>query len=297
MTTKTLKTSAGSVVYRESGKGTAILYIHGGHGSCREDFLLKGLDLSSFRVIQPSRPGYGETPLTESHSPKNTAALFVSLLDELAIKKVIVIAASAGGPAAIELAAAYPERVMRLALVSAITRRWMRPSNPVYRKAKILFAPSVERYSWSAFRMLFKFMPGAMARLMFNEVSMFRPATFSKAEIEELRKMTSIQRSWKGFVADLNLTVKSETLSAIQCPTLIMHSHFDRAVPKEHAQHAYRMIEEATLLRYPNRWGHLLWIGSESAKLFGDLQNFLNHTSAEIRTRPDAVRYNSTANT
>jgi pimeloyl-ACP methyl ester carboxylesterase len=111
MEIKTIHTDKGLVEYSIVGKGTPILFLHGGHSNCRETLFQQGIDTINYQLITPSRPGYGNTPLNNNLTPKDTADLIVSLLDNLRIDKVILYAISAGGLTSIELAARYPERV------------------------------------------------------------------------------------------------------------------------------------------------------------------------------------------
>ncbi len=117
--------------------------------------ILKQFDIKRFCLITPSRPGYGKTPLFNLVSPKDTAELFIALLDELELKSVIVFGISAGGLTAIELASNFPDRVKKLVLVSAVTKKWMTEKDDTYQRAKKLFSPSVEKYSWGLFRFFY----------------------------------------------------------------------------------------------------------------------------------------------
>src|SRR5687767_1060721 len=139
MTISLVSTEKGKIEYSLSGQGKAILFVHGGHVDCRETIFQKGLDPNTFCFITPSRPGYGRTPLTEQNrTPKGTADLFIALLDRLAIQKATIIGISAGGLAAIEMAANYPDRITNLALMSALTKKWFSETDKVYKGGKIL---------------------------------------------------------------------------------------------------------------------------------------------------------------
>src|SRR5690606_30495134 len=120
-----------------------------------------GFDPARFKLITPSRPGYGRTPVTDASGPARTADLIAAMLETLSIPRVAVIGISAGGPSAIALAAQHPGRVDRLILISAVTHRWLSPEDPLYKKGKRLFAPGIERYTWAMFRTLFGLFPKA----------------------------------------------------------------------------------------------------------------------------------------
>src|SRR4051812_22605240 len=120
-----IETIKGKIEYSMLGQGRPILFVHGGHVNCTETIFQKGLDANRFCFITPSRPGYGNTPLSDlNKTPKGTADLFIALLDELKIQEAIVVGISAGGLTALEMAANYPDRIQCLVLMSALTKKW-----------------------------------------------------------------------------------------------------------------------------------------------------------------------------
>jgi pimeloyl-ACP methyl ester carboxylesterase len=264
MTTSAIETIKGSIEYCIRGQGIPILFVHGGHVNCRETIFQKGLDPNKFCSIAPSRPGYGKTPLTDlNKTPKGTAALFIALLDYLKLHKVVVIGISAGGLTALEIAANYPDRVERLVLMSALTKKWFSKTDKVYIGGKRFFAPGTEGFTWALYRLFFKFFPTRMTTIMFKALSNYRPVKFTPEEFKELKQMTLNMRSGYGFHNDLDQTIEQEILSRIECPTLILHSENDGAVDYSHALNAKNNIKNSKLVVLKNRWGHLLWLGKE----------------------------------
>ncbi|WP_247235421.1 alpha/beta fold hydrolase [Telluribacter sp. SYSU D00476] len=257
------------------GYGVPVLFIHGGQGNCHETLFHKGFDPGRYYLITPSRPGYGHTPLLASTTPRSTADLFMALLDELDIDQVVVVGISAGGPAALELAAHYPGRVSALVLVSAVTKEWLTPDHPSYRKGKMLFSPALERYSWGLFRGLYSLFPRLMAKTMFAEFSSVKGATISMEEVAELYGVVSKLRSYSGFMNDLDQTIEAGTVAEVKVPTLILHSLNDAAVRVEHAYHAHKLIKDSRLYTYKNKWGHMLWLGPDSSNPILDVLAFL----------------------
>ena len=72
---------------------------------------------AGWTVIRPDLPGFGETP-----SPGEPVALWAALrdlLDHLGVDRAVVVGASLGGRAAVELALAAPGRVRALVLVGS----------------------------------------------------------------------------------------------------------------------------------------------------------------------------------
>lgn len=277
MTPQIINTPKGTIEFSLIGTGTPILFVHGGHSSCNDTFFHKGFDTKQFCLITPSRPGYGNTPLSHRISPQQTAELFIALLDELNLKSVIVVGISAGGPSAIELAANFPERVTKLILISAVTKKWLQKEDETYQKAKRLFSPATEKYSWAIFRFCYSLFPRLMAKTMFKEFSNFRPCEITKKEITELYGMLKFQRSKEGFINDLDQDIEQGVIGRVTCPTIILHSTNDNSVKVEHAKHAQFEIKNSILKTYNNRWGHLLWLGEEGYTPINETLTFIKN--------------------
>lgn len=278
MTTQIIKTTKGTVEYSSIGTGIPILFVHGGHSSCNEALFHKGFDTQRFCLITPSRPGYGKTPLANLVTAKDTAELFIALLDELKLKSVILVGISAGGLSAIELASKFPVKVDKLILISAVTKKWMTEEDITYKKAKKLFSPSFEKYSWGLFRFFYLLFPKLMASTMFKELSNFLPIDITKDEVDELYAMIKLQRSKKGFIIDLDQNIEQNVVSEIQSPTLILHSSKDNSVNIDHAKNAHNKIKNSILKIYDNKWGHLLWLGQESRNPIEDTLKFIDNS-------------------
>jgi pimeloyl-ACP methyl ester carboxylesterase len=280
MTTSQIETSQGKVEYSLLGNGRPMLIVVGGHTNCKETIFHKGLDPDKFCFVTPSRPGYGLTPLTDQNkTPKGTSDLFVTLLDELKIGKIIVVGISAGGLTALEIAANYPDRVENLILMSALTKKWFIKTDRVYKGAKKIFAPKIEPITWFFYRLFFRLFPNLMTKTMFKQISTFRPVQFTKDEFQELKRMTLIMRSYQGFDNDLDQNIDQKILKAIKCPTLILHSENDNSVDISHAQNAKDKIENSKLVTFNNHWGHLLWLGTGYNPILKELKQQIQITT------------------
>ena len=260
-----------------SGVEGPVLFLHGGHSNCHETLFHKGFDHHKFQLITPSRPGYGKTPLADHlRRPKEAADLIVSMLDALGISSIVAIGISAGGLTAIELAAACTHRVEKLLLISAVTKSWLAPGDPLYNKAKYLFSPSWEAITWALFRGCFRLAPRSMTEMLFQQLSTRNGEALTQAEILEIEEMVFKQRSGKGFLNDLDQDIDESILGKITCPTLILHSENDKSVDRSMAQFANERIHNSRLITYDNKWGHLLWAGKESEQPIRDVAKFLN---------------------
>lgn len=107
--------------FSDEGTGRPVLLIHGAGPGCDTDIfwspVLPALR-QRYRTIAPDSPGYGRSDLLPGRdTPDNVARHFHHLLDHLGVETVSVVGHSRGGRVAVEVVAAAPERVDRLAVI------------------------------------------------------------------------------------------------------------------------------------------------------------------------------------
>ena len=104
----------------ETGKGPALLWLHGGQGfSAKHPFV--GMLAERFTVIAPSHPGFGKSSLPDwLDSVDDIAHVYLELLDRLKLASVDVVGTSIGGWIAAEMATKNPSRFRRMVLVSPV---------------------------------------------------------------------------------------------------------------------------------------------------------------------------------
>ncbi len=126
------------LAYRESGKGTAILLLHGiGSNSRAWAGQLDGLS-GHYRVIAWDAPGYGgSSGLEAGDSPglEEYADALNDFLDALEIQSAHVAGHSFGGAIAAVFADRYPDRALRLILTDSTRGGGVRPEPE--RKARL----------------------------------------------------------------------------------------------------------------------------------------------------------------
>ncbi len=104
----------------ESGKGSPLLFLHGGEGFDPGQPFVAPL-AAKRRLIAPSHPGFGKSSLPEwLDSVDDIAHVYLELLDTLGLDKVDVVGCSIGGWIAAEMATKSPERVGRLVMVGPV---------------------------------------------------------------------------------------------------------------------------------------------------------------------------------
>lgn len=239
-----------TIEYSIMGKeGVPVLVMHGGHSSCYEEFGYCSLVENGFKIITPSRAGYGKTSKEIGESLSKACDYYLGLLNHLGIEKIHLIAVSAGGPSGLYFASHYPERVKTLTLQSAVTKEWHTPKDKIYKIAQILFRPSMERMTWKLTssmsnrfpHFMFKQMTPSFSKLPYKQIK----EKMADEDVDEIRRMNNRQQSGYGFLIDLSqskeITIKD--LKAISCPTFIQHSKHDGAVPLEHVYYAHQQFQ------------------------------------------------------
>lgn len=264
MNGKVINTRLGEIEFSSIGKGIPVLFLHGGHSNCHETLCNKNFDLNKYQLITPSRPGYGKTPLNNNKTPGQAADLIVELLAYLSIDKVIVYGISAGGLTAIALASNHPDKVSKLILASAISKKWLNERGKVYQTAKKIFNPKIEKLTWGMVRFFSMLFPNAMAKRFYPQFSTIPILKLNKEDVQELVSSLRYNNSKMGFVNDIDQNINKGLITKVKCPTLIIHSEYDNSVSLAHPEHANKMIKNSKIEILQNEWGHLLWIGADS---------------------------------
>jgi pimeloyl-ACP methyl ester carboxylesterase len=154
------------ICYSDSGKGSAIVLLHGYLESMEVWDGFKDKLGSEFRVISVDLPGHGLSDIfDESHSMEFMATVVKELIDSLSITKVFITGHSLGGYVALAFLELYPEylsgyclfhshplpdspeaiekRLREIVIVKAGKKHLMYPDNIIK-----MFAPSnVDKYS------------------------------------------------------------------------------------------------------------------------------------------------------
>jgi len=270
------------IEYMDRGHGPVIILIHGTQSSSLEPYHVDQLVLSGFRVIVPSRPGYGETPYSFSASPQLFAASLRRLMEVMAIRQYHVYGISAGGPTAIELAS-QNEHALSLTLAAAVTsvvdfpyRHYI--SRNVAQPAFIALQFAMRKFVLRAIQK----QPFEATARMIQSTSLLALDVIrdevTPYDIFLLKRVANQMAFGLGAQFDLRQQVTDEALLGVTCPTYIVHSKNDKAVPVRHAHHAKRLIPHAqlTILNSP---GHLIWIGRQARKSEQQIERFIRFNS------------------
>ena len=284
MKSKIAQTSKGPIEYTLLGSGPTVLVCHGTSSNCFSTELAGTLQEAGFRVITPSRPGYGRTPLEVGRTAAQAAEALVALLDSLQVQTCSVLAISGGGPTGIALAAGYPQRVKRLILTAAVSRPEDRPNEPGYKNQSAFYGP-MHAVTWGMLGLMSRLSPRSMARQTLAIFSTHDPEDgmrkLSETSIKEIAHFYQGRSSRQGALNDGAHTVGAELLRSIQQPTLVIHSREDNSVPFTHAEWSLKHIPQAVLCE-AGITGHFFWVDPNYERIRQGFVAFLADPSAAI---------------
>lgn len=277
MERRVVETACGPIEVAIRGEGTPLLSIHGSAGGFDHalDLAAQQLD-DGYQVIAPSRFGYLDTPLPAGATPKAQADAFVCLLDALGVEKTAVIAASAGGPSALQLALHYPERVSALMLVSTavVDKELALPPRPVMEV--------MARSDFVFWLLTHPLRP--LGQRMFVPAS-YELAPEGAAEVANLMEsLLPISARADGLVFDMYVTntdayenSDAYPLAEIAVPTLVINAKDDPMANFDDAQAMSERIPQARFVSIPEG-GHVL--AGSGDRVSGQIGQFLQEHMA-----------------
>jgi 2-hydroxy-6-oxonona-2,4-dienedioate hydrolase len=277
-------TRLGPIEYAMDGAGEPLLVFHATPGGYDQGLVLGRSLGPGFLVIAPSRPGYLRTPLSTGRSPEQQADAMAALLDALSIPKVAVLAASAGGPAAIAFALCHRERVSRLVLWQAIASH-----NRLDAQALTRGLTSTDTGAFvtsAALRVAPTRVFPAPVRSNATARRLLRALAHTIVPIDLRREGIENDAEYINQLGDL-------PLADIRVPTLIVHGDADVTVHYARALAAARQIPDARLLTIR---------GGTHESLFGDpqaasaIRRFLGGRVAPPALRDDTSRRSARSN-
>ena len=235
--------SLGPIEYRLTGdKGPIILVAHGTPGG--HDQTISSTE--SYRVLTPSRPGYLRTPLSIGKTPKEQAQVFNELLNGLNIEKVIIMGISGGGPTSIEFAASYPEKVMGLVALEAVS------FSEELSDADASGLEVPDRQTLFSFLLLYLLGDEAIAEYLLPSKDNHARLLSDPKNIQSIKDL--IWTIWPfserkdGFYNDyFQFSNLSLPLTLINAPVLIIHGNEDINVDIEQAEYIKELLPDSQL--------------------------------------------------
>ncbi len=260
----TIETALGTVEYKVTGQGPAVLIAHGSPGGYDQSVAFARLiDTDQLAFISVSRPGYLRTPLASGKTTEAQADLYAALLDALHIDKAAIIGISGGGPSSLLFALRHHHRCTGLILVSALSQR--HSESEAYRA----LSPDRRISKWLNDRLVL-FAPFICLLIVLAKYFPHRPIPQDLLEsisTYHLRK-TGNQNDMEQFER-----ITPYPLEQVAIPTCILHSTADTDVPFASAAQLAKGIPGAKLLKIEGG-GHMSFI-SEREKVMPELKAFL----------------------
>ncbi len=246
--------------YHEAGTGEPLIMLHGsGPGVSAWTNFRHNLPnfAGSFRTVMPDMPGFGASDLPELPEVYTVSAArwIARLMDHLGIESASLIGNSMGGAVAADLAALYPERVRRMAIMGSgglsVGIFQAEPSEGFKRLFEFLDKPSREgMIAWIETmvynrelitdELVDERMGNAMADGVIPRMKQIFGSMFDPARRE---KYTPLWTRAQSFTT----------------PTLMLWGRDDRMLPYDQAHFANRWLPEVELHTFA-RCGHWLQV-------------------------------------
>jgi pimeloyl-ACP methyl ester carboxylesterase len=245
--------------------GSPVLLCHGLADSRLSARLFAGAAREhGLRVVGADRPGIGGTDARRLNRVADWVADATVVLDALGVGPVALLGVSGGGAFAAACAAAMPDRVRRLVLVSPLgppawpTREMaagQRICLPVAR-----YAPAFGGWFMGRLAILARRAPGRFVRLVAAEMPDSDRRALARPDLREAfltNYLEAFHQGTRGVAQDLRVLTRpwGFELESIAVPTSIHHGDADTTVPLEHARRFATAIPGARLHVYPGQ-GH-----------------------------------------
>lgn len=251
----------GSVAYALIGQGSEALVVMPGFISHIEigwehpgTRAVLGELARHFTVVVFDRRGLGLSERLEATgTAKAAAADVLTILDHASIRKAWLFGSSEGGPAAIELAAARPERVSGLLLFGAMAKGSRVPDYPW----------AMDAAAYNAWMNLLIAQWGQPASLQTFAPDLERdPAT--RAWWSRMLRHAATPASLRTLLCGLRDADVRPLLARLRLPTLVMHRRDDRAVRFGAGEHLAAAIPGSRFVPLEGN-SHWWWTGDTAA--------------------------------
>jgi pimeloyl-ACP methyl ester carboxylesterase len=233
-----ISTSSGEIAYRRSGKGPALILVHGWPLSSYTFRKILPVLAERFTCYLPDLPGAGDTRWNEKteFSFAGQARTLKEFIDRVGLDSYSLLAHDTGATIARQLAIIDPERVRKLVLIGTEIPNHRPPWVPLYQKLSYLPGNA------AVFRILLK-RPGFLkSKMGFGECFHDRKnidgefrERFIRPMVESKRRLEGQMRYLRGIEWRLIDSLK-EGHRKISAPTLLIWGEDDPTFPVERAR-------------------------------------------------------------
>ncbi len=190
--------------------------------------------MAGIQIVGTFKACYLRTSIDLGRSPKQQAAVFSTLLDELGISSVIVFGVSGGGPSALKFAANYPDKTEALIMMEAISQQF--PNN-----GEMSSLMTSDYLYWSMFTLLLQTQGiEGLANMQVSDTEQREEILNDLAKSQRFED--TLWSVWpgslrvEGWVNDMLQIDLLENVPSISVPTLIIHGEADSTVPVDHSK-------------------------------------------------------------
>ena len=201
-----------------------------------------------FRVIRFDLPGFGLTGPDPSgdYGDARSVAVLAALMDALAVPRASLIGNSMGGKLAWQFAAAYPDRVDKLVLISP--DGYASPGFEYGKKPDVPVVARVLPYTLPRFLLRMNLTPA------YADPSRLTDATV--ARYYDLMLAPGVRRALLDRTEQVMLEPPEPRLRAITAPALLVWGEKDGLIPFANAQDYLKAIPDVRLVSFPDL-GHV----------------------------------------
>ena len=260
----------------------AVLYLHGAPGS-RVEYRIADdgriAQQAGVRVIAVDRPGIGLTSPSSASCVTDVAAL----ADHLRLTRFALLGFSGGAPAALTIAAALPDRVSTVALVSAVAPHDIAGITDDLNPDTLRFLtlvrtrPRIARLMLTQMRLFARFAPGLLVAQMMRTMPaadqlVLRDPARGRAMAASLTE--AMRHGTAGVLTDLQNMIGrwDDSMSHVQAPVLMWHGDADQNAPMAMAYWLKPRLNAQHLHVRP-RAGHISTLVDNLSDVLSTLRN------------------------
>lgn len=241
----------GDVHYVDEGTGMPILMIHGLAGSHRNFGKIAERLKKDYRCIRVDLPGFGlsDMPDAKDDYRKLYIDFFSFFLDTMQLDSFYLMGNSMGGWMSWEIAARYPERVKKLALLCSAGY----DMEAVAKRLSLGMGASSDFIEKLSAKGIPSFITKKNIDKCFADASKVSPE-----EVAAANDLTNREGNFHIILELLRHRKDADTslIKTIQCPTLIVWGKQDNIIPYQHAYRFQRDVPNNRLIMYED-CGHV----------------------------------------
>jgi pimeloyl-ACP methyl ester carboxylesterase len=243
-----------------------VILVHG-FGASLQSFDAWSRGLRDYRVIRLDLPGFGLSAVdpTDDYTDRRSLQLLLALMDSMNIERATLAGHSIGGRIAWKFAAAHPERIDRLVLISP--DGFASPGFEYGKAAEVPAMLGLMRYALPKSVLKMNLLPGYAD-----------PDFVTDALLTRYHDLVLAPGARAAMLRRLQQTVLEDPvpiLASIRMPVLLLWGEQDAMIPIANAEDYLRALPQARIVRIPGV-GHLAHEEGAAASLAA-LREFLGN--------------------